>query len=111
MIYKQEYKEGYLLITLVGSLDSAGAADVETRFNALAGYNVEKVIVDMTKVDFISSVGMGLLLNHAKNLAKVGHSMKYFGLQNKVRQVLETAGILKLLEVRKDLADCVASLK
>ena len=111
MKYEHTVVGDYLLVQLIGSLDSAGAADVEKQFNVLTGYNVLKVVVDMSQVDFISSVGIGLLLNHARTFQKKGGQMKFFGLQGKVRKILETTGILKMLSISDTKDACIASFK
>jgi stage II sporulation protein AA (anti-sigma F factor antagonist) len=105
-----ESRKDYIIVRLEGSLDSEGAADVEKQFNKLAGFAVKNIIVDMSSVDFISSVGIGLILSHAKSCRGRGGKFMIFGIQDKVREILQTANILKLLKVENNLDDCVSAI-
>ena len=51
-----ELDGGILKVTLGGSLDIAAAQKVDLPFSVIAGHR-DKVIVDLTGVDFIASIG------------------------------------------------------
>jgi anti-sigma B factor antagonist len=109
MEFSQNQQGEILFIHLNGSLDSEGAADIEQKFIRLTGSNQKKIIINMQKVDFISSVGIGLLLNHAKAFEKVGTQMRLFGIQDKVLKILQTAGLLKMLKIYNSMEECLNS--
>ena len=55
-------------IKLVGKLDFDGACDLESVLEALAGAR-SSIVVDMTAVDFIASIGIRYLVMAGKTVA------------------------------------------
>jgi anti-anti-sigma factor len=83
-----ELESGIRLIKLSGALDIHGVSDVEVDFVRLcAGDNV-CVLVDLSKVNYISSIGIPLLINSAKSLARQGGKMALLHPQKAVENVL-----------------------
>ena len=60
------------LIKLSGALDINGVRDVEVDFVRLCTAENVCVLVDLSKVNYISSIGIPLLVNSAKSLARQG---------------------------------------
>jgi anti-anti-sigma factor len=57
------------LIKLTGALDIAGVGAVETTFYAHCAGTAPRVVVDLAGVDFISSLGIRMLLQALKAVA------------------------------------------
>src|SRR5436305_1130268 len=57
----EELSGGVTKVRLKGRLDIAGAAEIDLRFNALAGAQ-RAVIVDLSMVDFLASMGLRTLI-------------------------------------------------
>ena len=99
------------LIKLSGALDGNGVGDVELEFVRLcAGDNV-CVLVDLSKVNYISSIGIPLLINSAKSLARQGGRMALLNPQRAVENVLELTGIPLIIPVYQSLNTAVLELK
>jgi len=69
-----------------GSVDSVAAPLLENRFNEAIRNGHYRIIVDLSKTDFISSAGLGLLLGSVATLRDNG-------------------GDLILMKIPKDIAD------
>ena len=90
---------GIRLIKLIGSLDSAGFNSIDLKFTAhCAGENV-RVIVDLSEVDFLTSIGIRLLTLNAKSLSTRGGKIVLLHPIPEVRKVLEMTGILSIIPV------------
>jgi anti-sigma B factor antagonist len=63
------------------------------------------VVVDMTLVDFIASVGMRLLLKNAKAQAGRGGKLVLFNPTPTVRNALMVAGISEIIPLHEDFAE------
>ena len=99
------------LIKLSGALDMHGVGDVEKEFVRLCtGENV-CVLVDLSKVNYISSIGIPLLINSARSLARQGGRMALLNPQRAVENVLELTGIPLLIPVYQSLNTAVTELK
>jgi anti-sigma B factor antagonist len=99
------------LIKLSGALDIHGVSDVELEFVRLCtGENI-CVLVDLSKVNYISSIGIPLLINSAKSLAREGGKMALLNPQKSVENVLELTGIPLIIPIYQNLNTAVAELK
>ena len=68
-------------------------------------------MVDLSEVDFISSMGMRLLVANAKTLHATGAKMVLVKPQQVVLDVLCTAGIDQLIPITGSTSDAAAILK
>jgi len=111
---KLEYDElgnGIRQIKLTGELDLTGTYGVEMEFvRRCAGENV-RVLVDLSAVAYISSIGVNMLINAANSVAARGGKMVLLNPQQKVLDVLELTGILQIIPVHTDLVSAKAGLE
>ena len=89
---------GPTLVVLRGRLDVAGASQIELKFNATAGAR-KAVVVDMSGVSFVASMGMRLLLLVGKTMAARGGKMALLSPLPEVSSVLHTAGIDSIIPI------------
>lgn len=89
-------------ITLDGRLDIQGANAIDLTFTALTATKKAAVLVDMSKVGFLASIGIRLLLSNAKACSARGGKMVLFAPQPLVKDVLTSAGVTKLIETVDD---------
>src|SRR5262245_9929655 len=103
---KLQYKEldrGIRLIKLIGTLDMTGTYGIEVEFvRHCAGDNV-LVIVDLSKVNYLSSIGIPMLINTAKSVVNGGGRMVLLNPQPSVAEVLDIVGIQQLIPIYEDL--------
>lgn len=98
------------LIKLSGALDFHGVGDVEVEFvRCCAGENL-CVMVDLSKVNYISSIGIPLLINSARSVARHGGKMALLSPQRAVEDILELTGIPLIIPVYPDLESAKAKL-
>jgi len=97
-------------IRLTGRLDMKGTGEIELRFTGLTSTDAKRVLVDMSQVEFLASIGMRLLVSCAKANAARGGKMVLFGTTAMVREALETAGIDTLIPVLGDETAALDSL-
>lgn len=97
-------------IRLTGRLDLKGTGEIELRFTSLTSTDSNNVVVDMSEVNFIASIGMRLLLTCAKAKAKRGGKLALYGLRPLVKEALEMAGIDSLIPLYDDEAAALAGL-
>jgi stage II sporulation protein AA (anti-sigma F factor antagonist) len=89
---------GVTLIELRGRLDIQGAAAIQLEFNATASSRTA-LVVDITAVDYVSSLGIRMLLAVGKEIAARHGKMALLRPQPAVAGVLHTAGIDRLIPV------------
>lgn len=98
------------LIKLSGALDIHGVREVEVDFVRLCNEENVCVLVDMSRVDYISSIGIPLLVNSAKSLARHGGKLALLNPKKSVEHVLELTGIPLVIPIYPDLQSATAGL-
>lgn len=99
------------LIKLSGTLDIHGLHDVEIEFVRLCtGENV-CVLIDLSKVNYISSIGIPLLINSAKSIANHGGKMALLNPKKVVENILDLTGIPLIIPIYQNLNTAVLELK
>ncbi len=105
-----ELEGGIRLIKLSGALDMNGTYAIEVEFvRHCTGQNV-RVLVDLSKVNYISSIGIPMLVNSAKSVTKHGGRLGLLNPQKTVEDILELAGIPAIIPIYTDLAVAKAAL-
>jgi anti-sigma B factor antagonist len=80
-------------IKLNGDLDIAGVGAVETRFYAHCAGNPPRVLVDLSGVDFIGSLGIRLLLQAIKTVSARGGRLVLLNPTKMVDSALDISGL------------------
>jgi anti-sigma B factor antagonist len=107
----QVVREGALVrLSLSGcdAIDSANAAEVKTEALRLIG-DAPDVVVDLSRVDFLDSAGVGVLVGLFKNARARGGRARFCGLTPGVRTVLEIIQLDRIFEIYDDVATAVRS--
>jgi anti-anti-sigma factor len=92
-------------ITLTGRLDVPGTEEIVIRFAAAATAGGRRVVVDMTAVSFLGSIGIRALVSNAKALqANGGRMVLFLGGNETVAKTLQTTGIDALIPTFADAA-------
>jgi len=100
-----EQSEHLTVFGLDGSLNLAGADQIKAQFLELTGAQRKSAIVDFSKVDFVASMGMRLLIEATKPLTREGKKLVILNPQPDVDKVLEAAGMTNVLEIAHNEAD------
>jgi anti-sigma B factor antagonist len=90
---------GLRLIKLAGKLDIIGTGEIETKFTDCCAGNKVRVVVDLSQVDFIASIGIRLFMLTAKSLAKRNGKMVLINPIPDVYNVLEVSGIPSIIPI------------
>jgi len=107
----EDVSENFRRISLSGRLDILGTDSIELKFTSLAVATQRRVVVDLTAISFLASIGIRALISNAKALQQRGGKMVLFvGDNASIIKTLETTGIDTLIPVVTDaaLADTIA---
>jgi anti-sigma B factor antagonist len=96
-----DLQNGIRKVTLSGRLDVEGALKIDSEFNALAERN-KKVLVDLSAVTFIASLGIRTLITGAKATASNGGKMVLLDPQPNVEKVLRTSRVDTVIPITHD---------
>lgn len=97
-------------LALTGRLDAAGTEKVEVAFTAQIRAAQGPVLVDMTGVSFVGSLGIRMLIAAARLADRAGGKVAIFGVQPAVAEVFSTIALDDLIPVLPDEAAALAQI-
>lgn len=104
-------ENGVKLITLDGRLDMQGVNEIDMKFTGLVSTEKAGVVVDLSGVPYLASIGIRSLLMNAKALNARGGKLVLLRPVPFVEDVLKTTGIAGIIPVFQELdAACTAAL-
>ncbi len=97
-------------IVLTGRLDSGTVGAVETPFTATIAASGRSAVLDLTALDFLSSLGIRLLLSAARVVSRRGGKVVLFGAQPMVAEVLAAMALDQVLPLVATEEEALARL-
>jgi anti-anti-sigma factor len=97
-------------ISFDGRLDIEGTQAVDMRFSSLATTGKAHIVVDLTAVSFLASIGIRLLITAARGQKGRGGKLVLASAQPAVRKVLVSAGIDQLVPLFDDVETARAAI-
>lgn len=107
-ISEQNLEGGIVKINLSGRMDLGGVKAIEKDFDRMVEAPKMSVIVDMSGVPYMSSIGIRSLLIHAKSVSARGGKYVLCSVQSDVKNVLEVSGIDQLIKLFDSVDDAVS---
>lgn len=84
-------------VVMIGRLDSATVGTVEVPFTASVSATGRSAVLDLTQLEFLSSLGIRLLLSSARVVMRRGGKVVLFGAQPMVVEVLSAMSLDSVL--------------
>ena len=109
-IESQKLGDKVVRIVLTGRMDVQGTQEIEARFNEMTAVDGCAVLVDMSAVSFLASIGIRTLLISAKALKARGGRLAIVDPDANVTKVLQTSGIDALIPVYSDMKAALAAV-
>ena len=92
--------DGNMVAMLEGRLDTAVSATTEKDMSPLLDCENQDIIIDCTKLEYISSSGLRIFLSVLKNTKPRGCHVYIKGLNDDLRQVFAMTGFTNLFEFK-----------
>ena len=105
-----ELNNGITLISLQGTLDIMGVNQVEIKFAGYCSGENARILVDMSGVDYMASIGIRMLVMNAKSLRIRNGKMALLSPTTDVFNVLEMTDIPAIIPVYFNLESAEAVL-
>ena len=106
----EETPQGIRIIRLNGRMDLRGSQEVDVPFAAHATTSRAFIVVDLSAVDFLASLGLRTLLSGAKGQRGRGGKLVLAGAQPLVGKVLASSGIQTLIPVYPTVEAAIEAL-
>lgn len=100
-----------VLVRPVGHLDAVGASQFWDMVSPKLTPATPSLLVDMCKVDFMSSAGVGILIRLLTRVGQLGGFMGVCGCHHRVMTVLHVVNLEEVLNVRPTEDEAVDRLR
>ena len=112
MKFKTKEIKGVTVIELDGNVMGGPDASALNEFlHKLITEEKNHVVVDLNKVDFINSSGLGMLIGGLTTMRHSGGELKLARASKKVENLLEMTKLLKVFDLHKNVDNAIASFK
>ncbi len=86
------------MITLIGSLDTAAAIEVEQTLKPVTDAIDKDVVIECEELEYIASSGLRILLDVLKKTKAKGHKVVLRNVNDDIKNVFKITGFINLFE-------------
>jgi anti-sigma B factor antagonist len=99
--------DGMQVFELAGSLDIATSPSVRAALTDASERGDHRLIVDLTRVEFLDSTGLGALIGGQRRAKEFGGEVRLVAKEGQILRLLRITGLLKVFAVYPRLEDAV----
>ncbi|MDN5204027.1 STAS domain-containing protein [Fulvivirgaceae bacterium BMA10] len=92
-------EDDFLVISLDGEVDASSSIHLDKAIDEAVKNNHKKILVDGSKLSYISSAGLGVFMSYIQDFDSQGIKLILFGLSEKVKNVFQILGLDQLLKI------------
>ena len=92
-------QKAFALVAIAGELDARTAGDLDRALGDLLTQEHSRIVLDFTRLAYISSAGLRTLLRAQRAARDLGGEVRLFGLNDHVQRVFEMAGFHQMLRI------------
>jgi len=97
------------LVTVKGRVDSSTAPDFEKALHALIQSNRSQIVLELAGVEYMSSAGIRGMVSSLKAAKSGGGDVRLARPSQRVKEVVELAGLTSIFAIYDDLTEAVGS--
>ncbi len=100
-----------LVIRIMEDMDHHSAQYLRQKIDSeIIKATVKNIIFDFSKVNFMDSSGIGIVVGRYKNIQKLNGKAAIVNANPKIMQIFEMSGVLKIIPAYSDLDDAISGM-
>ena len=107
-INKRE-KNAVIILDINGEIDLYNAPDIKDTIKQLIDEGKRQIIINLEKVSYLDSSGIGVLISSLSNLKKVGGALKIINVYASVKKVFELTKLTSFFDIFDGEDEALAS--
>jgi anti-sigma B factor antagonist len=111
MVPEISEENGIIIVTLPRRFDFDSAPIIDKELKPVLGQHPEQVLFDFSKTEYISSVGVRVLLGSSRTIKEGGGTIALSSLCHQVMYILEIAGFTKIFTIYETRDKAVRHMK
>jgi len=108
MKLSEKKNENLIIVSIEGEIDAATGPQLAGFFNEQLS-KTKNLVADFSKVDFISSAGLRVLLGTVKEARRIGGDLRLAKVKEKTYKVFKMSGFIRFLKIYPDLKAAIKS--
>ena len=100
---------GRTIIEVGGEIDVYTAPKLREQLIELVSDGCYHIVVDLEKVDFLDSTGLGVLVGGLKRVRNHDGSLQLVCTQEKILKIFRITGLTKVFPIHSSVADAIAA--
>lgn len=97
-----------LIAAITGELDHHSAEHIRQKLDAqMMKSTTKNLIMDFSKVNFMDSSGIGVVIGRYKNIQKLNGKLVITGVNGRIKRIFEMSGLSKLMPTYENIDDAV----
>ena len=105
--YYKDVEKDVLILSADGGLNADNADEFVRELETLVESGIRKLVVDCSKLSYISSYGVSILVRLRSKLAKRGGEVKLASVQNSIVTLLEIADLHKIFGIYSNVDEAL----
>ena len=98
-----------MIVRLTGSLDSITSSELERTLNTLITKKINKIIINLADLNYISSAGWGIFIGIIKQVRLANGDLKLSGISKEIHEIADLLGIKDIIPAYKTDHDAALS--
>ena len=100
-----------IVFDINGEIDLYNAPEIKDKIKEEMNKGKVNIIINLDKVSYIDSSGIGVLISSLSNLKKVGGALKLINVYASVRKVFELTKLTSFFDIYDSETDALAAFK
>ncbi|QQY80500.1 SpoIIAA-like anti-anti-sigma regulatory factor [Keratinibaculum paraultunense] len=108
MRFSMDIEKNYLIVKLEGELDHHTSEEVRKQIDTLYyDNNLLNMVLDLRKLNFMDSSGIGLIMGRYKNCKERGGNIALVSTNSTIDRILKMSGLLKIINVYPSIEEAI----
>ncbi len=110
---KDTYTEtkGALIVHLAGELDQHSAVNLRINLDKKIMDGANNLIFDLSRLDFMDSSGIGIIIGRYKNVTALGGTASVAGAKSCVEKILRMASVDRIIPIYQNVEDAILKIR
>mgnify|MGYP000455392558 CR=1 FL=1 len=99
------------VVNCEGIVDSETSGEIEKAVTSLILAKQYRIVIDLEKVEYVSSAGWGIFVGYVRDLRKNGGDIRFSNMRQEVREVFELLDFTNILQCYGTREEAVKAFK
>ncbi len=100
-----------VIFDINGEIDLYNAPEIKEKIKDELNKNKVNVVINLDRVSYIDSSGIGVLISSLSNLKKIGGALKLINVYASVRKVFELTKLTSFFDIYDNESDAISAFK